>query len=664
MKIIVLQTGDTFEYAAAELKKYITQLSRGSIVPQIIWNGKENNEGQVIRLGLLGDFCLDESDLSDPVLEDIIDVDVENCSGYIGGSNPRSVLMGVYKYCTSAGCRFLRPGPDGDYVPYADLCHHAFRMRKKADYPFRGQCCEGAISYEHMKDTVYWLPKVGMNMYMIEGLIPYSYMHKWYGHIANTALRQKGQVTEKEMLREYICLLEQDIKRAGLQLHTLGHAWMFRKLGVESGPAEVQEAALREEDKPFLALVNGKRGLINGNNFFTHFCYSNPKARKILVDTIIEYVQERPYVDFVHVWLADATNNQCECDECRKLHPSDHYVRLLNEIDEALSELKLDTRIVFIGYVETERPPRELTLINPKRFVFLSAIGLHYEKGYKKIIEAPLDDEPEYRLNDFHPAPDTVRMKWRMDWKKVCRNIPNVIFEYRFYTDMYCDLGHMQISKETYRDMRDLADVGFEGCMNDQTHRMYLPTSLPLIVMGETLFDRTLDYEKLADDYFKGAFGEDGNRCRQYLETLSELLCPSNFRVGGNSGVEEAGLGNIETRRKSWINNPYVVKKAAQIPAHLVGFMPVIEKNIALATDPARMLSWRYLKYHSEICRYYGEVLLAGAKGNMDEARRRYFELEAYLSEHELEFHRGFDVFLYVRAMRLKLGLPFVPYYD
>ena len=106
------------------------------------------------------------------------------------------------------------------------------------------------------------------------------------------------------------------------------------------------------------------------------------------------------------------------------------------------------------------------------------------------------------------------------------------------------------------------------------------------------------------------------------------------------------------------------IKKAAQIPAHLVGFMPVIEKNIALATDPARMLSWRYLKYHSEICRYYGEVLLAGAKGNMDEARRRYFELEAYLSEHELEFHRGFDVFLYVRAMRLKLGLPFVPYYD
>ena len=129
MKIIAAQKNDTVAYAASELKKYITELSRGSIVPEIcpvdelpvlsvgMWTEKENS----IVLGLLEELALDTSDLTEPFIDDIIDVNVTNCNGYIAGSNPRSILMGVYKYCTSAGCRFLRPGADGDYVPFTDL---------------------------------------------------------------------------------------------------------------------------------------------------------------------------------------------------------------------------------------------------------------------------------------------------------------------------------------------------------------------------------------------------------------------------------------------------------------------------------------------------------------------------------------------------------------
>lgn len=678
MKIITVQRGITIEYAASELKKYVMELSRGSIIPKLCLQDtvafseamrQGQTEGELVTednivLGLLEELSLDTSDLSDPFVEDIIDVDIVNGVGYIAGSNPRSVLMGVYKYCTSAGCRFIRPGADGDYVPYADLMHHSFKYRKKADYPFRGECCEGTISYEHMRDTVYWLPKIGMNMYMIEGIVPYTYMHKWYGHVGNIKLRKKGQVTDSGMIYDYIRLLEQDIKKVGLQLHTLGHGWMFRKLGVETGPSEEQQQALREEDKKYLALVKGKRDLFGGSSFYTHFCYSNPEARKILIDTLVEYIQEKPYMDFVHVWLADAPNNQCECENCIKMHPSDHYVQLLNELDEALEQIKSEARIVFIGYVETERPPKKLTLRHPERFILLSAIGLHYEKGYKKITEAPLAEEPEYRINEFHPAPDTVRMKWRMDWKRACNHIPNVIFEYRYYTDMYCDLGHMQIAGETYRDMKDLAEVGFEGCMSDQTHRLYMPTALPMITMGETLFDRNLDFGKLTEEYFEGAFGAEGGLCRTYLEKLSELLCPSNFRVGGGSGVEEAGLGNIETQQMCWLNNKEVAEKAAQIPAHLADFLPVINRNMALATDPARQLSWRYLKYHSEICGYFAELLLAGATEGREAAVEKYYAIEEYLSEHEMEFHPAFDVLLYLRTLRLKLEMKMIDYYD
>ena len=72
------------------------------------------------------------------MIDDVCDVDIKNLSGYIAGSNERSVLMGVYKYFKSVGCRWVRPGDDGEYIAKADLMNHSFRFRKKADYPFRG----------------------------------------------------------------------------------------------------------------------------------------------------------------------------------------------------------------------------------------------------------------------------------------------------------------------------------------------------------------------------------------------------------------------------------------------------------------------------------------------------------------------------------------------
>lgn len=660
MKLILLQTGETFRYAAEELKKYITAMSRGTIVPEISLCGEESRT-EAITLGLLEDLNRDRSDLLDPFIEDIIDVDIAGGVGFIAGSNPRSVLMGVYKYCHSAGCRFLRPGPDGDYVPQADLRNHSFRYRKKADYPFRGQCSEGSVSYEHMRDTVYWLPKIGMNLYMIEGVVPYSYMHKWYGHVGNTRLRRAGQVTDYDMLLNYVNLLERDIKKAGLQLHTLGHGWMFSGLGVREGPPAAMKT-LPQEGKKHLAMLDGKRE-INKGFFYTHLCYSNPETRKYMVDTLMEYVRRKPHVDFLHAWLADSKNNHCECPECVKMHPSEFYMQFLNELDEALEAEGFRTRIVFIMYVDTERPPVIQKLKHPERFILLTAIGLHYDTGYD--IPAYEGQVPPFVRNQYKPPEAALRLKWHRDWKAHCDNIHSIIFEYRFYTDMYCDLGNMQISRETHRDMRSLDQtLGVQGCMSDQTHRMDIPTSLPLITMGQTLFDRDTDFEQLRDEYFAGAFGTDWQACRGYLQTLSELLCPSNYRVGGKNGVEEATFGDMELRKKGWIGNPLVAEKAARIPGVVEAFLPEIRRNISAATDPARLLSWQYLLYHGQIVTRFARILRAGGEGNMERARACYLELEAWLSEHEMEFHRGFDVFLFLRSLRFKVDLPNIPYYD
>ena len=667
MKILVIAKGECVDYAAEELKKYIVVMSCGEILPTIVRSACEpiSDGDAVIKLALLDELSLDTSDLDDPMIDDIIDVDIKDLSGYIAGSNQRSILMGVYRYCESAGVRYIRPGADGDYIPEADLYAHSFKMRKKADHPFRGECCEGAISYEHMRDTVYWLPKIGMNMYMIEGLVPYTYMHKWYGHVYNTKLRRAGQVTDYHMLEKYISRLERDVKRAGLQLHTLGHGWMFEKFGIHhtAGSIEAEKVAkLPDEQRNLLALVNGKRDLFANSTFFTHFCYSNPKARDILTDFMAEYAEKKPHVDFVHMWLADSVNNQCECEECRKHEPSDWYVMMLNELDEKLTAKNLDTKIVFIAYVDTIRPPKVLKLKNKRRFILLSAMGVFYEEGYKPVeCNEPI---PPYVRNKYVDFSEGQRMQCHKDWKDICGNIPSFIYEYRYYIDMYCDISHMKLSRETYRDMKALNSVNLEGCISDQTHRMYMPTSLPLITMGKTLFDKSTDFAQIKREHLEGSFGKDAHLVEEYLERLCELTSPSEFRISKHREIEEAGLSDTCFKYPCWKDNPTVADRAEMIPDHIDSFMPVIYDNIIDAIDPVRRQSWQYLEIHAQICRYHGRILQAGATGDMDKARRIFNELRDYISARELEFHNVFDLFLYLRAMSMKVGMGMPGYYE
>jgi len=645
MNIAHKSPNETVAYAAEELSKYLTMMC-----------------DDISASDVTIELSVDKSLTDDPFIDDVIDIDIKDGSGVITGSNERSVLQGVYVYLKSAGCMFIRPGKDGDYVPKRDMTKHTCNYHKKADYPFRGQCCEGAISYEHMRDTVYWLPKVGMNMYMIEGLVPYTYMHKWYGHVGNRFLREQGQITDYYMLEKEIDKLELDIKKAGLQFHSLGHAWMFEKLGVHHMPGKLEAEMLKEEDKKYLAEVDGVRGLHKNSTFFTHFCYSNPEARQILVDFCVEYAKKKPHVDFIHLWLADSTNNQCECENCIKKEPSDWYVILLNEVDAALTKEGLDTRIVLIMYVDTVRPPVTERLKNKKRFTMLAAIGSHYERGY--ITEEYKGDIPPFELNNYKPASTALYMHWYKEWRELCGGIHGIIFEYRFYTDHYCDPGYMRVTRETYRDMASLDSVGFAGCMNDQTHRCAMPTALPVAVMGETLFDKTLDLEKYTEAYFTAAFGKDGDKCRKYLEKLSELFSPANLRRGGKLGIEDEGIQSADGGIvKPWINNPQVAARASEIPALLADFLPVIDRNLEVG-DAAQRLSWRYLRYHSEICSYLAHIIALGANGDIEGARVILDKLEMHLSAVELEIHEAFDLFLFVKHVRAKLDLKMVNYYD
>ena len=114
MKIQILRDTETVRYAAEELQKYLSMVDE-SVKADIVTDSGD------IRLGILDDFGLDASDVNDSMIDDVVDVKIDSLCGYISGSNERSILFGVYKYLKSAGCRWVRPGADGNVIKLRNL---------------------------------------------------------------------------------------------------------------------------------------------------------------------------------------------------------------------------------------------------------------------------------------------------------------------------------------------------------------------------------------------------------------------------------------------------------------------------------------------------------------------------------------------------------------
>ena len=164
-----ITSNPTVDFAAEELKKYLRMMmpDAGEI---IIKYAPDATDG--FRLGLMADFSLDTSEATDLSLDDILHIDTDAMGGIIAGSNPRSVLLAVYKYLTLNGCRWLFPGIDGEFIPVKDV--EATKYHKMADCRYRGQCNEGAEFQPNMMEVIDFTPKIGMNVVMIEFENPYN----------------------------------------------------------------------------------------------------------------------------------------------------------------------------------------------------------------------------------------------------------------------------------------------------------------------------------------------------------------------------------------------------------------------------------------------------------------------------------------------------------
>lgn len=638
------QPSETLRYAAEELRKYLALMAGdGSEVRA----ARADERPFDIELGLFSDFSDSgaggAADL-DP-LDDAVDIRVRGGRGTITGSNPRSVLFAVYRFLEQNGCRWIRPGPDGEIVPRRSLELLEATVSERASSRFRGFNNCGAESLERIVEKIEWAPKVGLNTVLLEYLLSSTLQQNWYRHDVHSLSRPESR-SQAELL-SYHETAVREIKKRGLLLQAVGHGWTGAFFGLtdfecslhgglmKDLPREHYERKVPEEEKRFLALVKGERRFHDYGPLFTELCYGEPEVRRRLAARVADYAEAHPEVDILHFWLSDITNRFCECEQCRTTRPGDFYVMILNAIDEELARRGLATSIAFLLYHGLLWAPERQRLRNPDRFVLMLAPGgRRYHEAYALRGDESLLASFAYNANS---DPDDIRgfiaslEAWRSGFGG-----PGFVFDYHMCVYHYYDLGCLGFCSVLAEDLRRLAAIGLHGSVACQIVRSYSPTAYPLHLQARMLWNPRTDTDALAAEYFAAAFGDDGPACRTYLDELSARSHRDHFFC---ASAQQMASGGAE-----------VAADLARIPEVIERMRPVIERNLVTETDPCRKTSWALLHLHAEIALSLAHALRALAEGRQVLADIYYTRAVEYIVVNERRLEPYFDQYWFYMA--------------
>ena len=623
------------DYAAEELKKYLRMMMPEGGDVKIAYS-PEAKDG--LRLGLMQDFGLDVSDAEDVALDDIIYIDCDTKGGIIAGDNPRSVLLAVYEYLRRNGCRWLYPGVDGEYIPMKDI--EPVKYRHKPTMRYRGWCNEGAEFQQCMYDAIEFAPKVGLNVFMMEAHVPYDYYIRYYTHPNNSRHRAPEPVTHATIL-QWKRACESEISKRGLQFHDIGHGWTAYPFGIDvTADYETMkdDSVYGEGMLKYIAEVGGKRGIYQ-HFMNTNYCMSNPEARAIVTASLVDHATKHPNADYIHFWLSDGFNGHCECKECQKKTPADWYTIQLNEIDEALAEKGLDSKIVFIAYLDTVWAPLEEKIKNKDRFTMLMApISRTYSESVKKS-NKKYGTIPYKRNANVLPPTLGQYFEYYDEWKKMWEG-SDICYEYHFWRAQFYDIAGIELSKVVNGDVKAYHEIGIRGIIEDGSQRCFFPTGLLFYTYARTLFDSSLTADEIRDDYFSHVFGEGKAELEGYLEELSAAF--DIFYVMKRRSLDES---------ISPFYNPEKAKDFARVPEIVARGREIIKKyyNSDVRVQTAAV---RLLERHADFAIAYAKALYYKCQGDDKSATREYEKLIDEMGQRESEFEGWYDFNLSVLALR------------
>ena len=586
IKVLSEKENQTIEFAALELKKYLTKMTDETVDIYIVHNSSSIIYDNYINLGLYKEFDIRAFELDNYDIDDFIYVKISNLNGIISGPNPRSILFSVYRFLEESGCRWIRPGKDGELIPKSSIFSLCVEINEKASYRYRGYNTCGTYSIESFLDKIDWSAKMGINSIMNEFFLPVKAFGNYYNSQHNSI--QKHEKRSIGEIVSYHNMGISEIKKRGLIYNAVGHGWTGVALGMtEEETCEGGTDIVPDDKVQYLAQVNGNRKVNGGSLAHTNLCYGNSKAREMLVKAICDYAENHQYVDILHFWMADGINTHCECDMCKDTLPSDFYVMILNAVDEELTIRNLKIKIAFIVYTDNDWAPKKTSFKNQDRFIMLFTNHTrNFQNAY--VYESKTATIPPYSRNKnpilFEPESFYVVLN---EWRKWFQG-DSFIWDFHYTNYHFLDQGQYYGNWVMEEDIKRLRKININGSLTCSILRTHFPTSFPIYLFAKMHWNAELSMEQLANEYYQAAFGGDWELCLEYMKNLSEKLNPFNI-VPFTKDLTPYSDSREEVIAKLY-EVPYIVEK----------YRRSIEKN-ALCSNKTHALSWKYIFIHMEM---------------------------------------------------------------
>ncbi len=637
MRITVAKIGknETVAFAAAELKRLLGAMDQSLTVDIRRYESFDPEVKGVIWVGL--DGSLKRS------LDETVSIKVKDGDGIITGSNECAVLIGIYRFMFELGCRFIRPGMDGEKIPERSLSASDLTVDvfEAASYRHRSVCIEGSVSFDHVYNMIDWLPKVGMSGYFMQFFTPSTFFKRYYRRFyENEADRDfKNELTDDDVDAMW-AVLEEEISKRALKFHAVGHGWTCVPFGIQASGWEEYTKEIPEETRQLFAELSGERK-IHQNPLNTNLCYSNPVVQNRMTDAITEYCKTHPAVNYLHFWMADADNNHCECENCVKKLPSDFYVDMLNMLDKKLTAAGVDTKIVCLIYVDLLWEPQESKIENPDRFVLMFApITRTYSAALNDFDKTQKVELAPYKRNDnkmpSSVAENVLRLK---KWQETHLADDSFDFDYHLMWDFMLDAGGEDIARVAHTDIKNCDNLGINGYISCQLQRNAFPSPFAMTAIARTMWDSNTDLEALRRKVYAATFGEKAvDTLCEYFSTLSDC-----FKMGVIRDQVPYDSEEVKSDMKR-------AQKAMD------DFKAVIDANLD-KEDPCQKDSWMYLKHHREMYSLIAQSIYERLCANYEKANELKDKAIHYGFVHEDEVQPVLDTMFFSRMMNERINV-------
>lgn len=615
IRLCKVSLDETVTFAAEELKKYLYLIDENITVSIFTYEKLSESHSDCIWLSVDTERA---PKVKDARYDDAFSINIKDNAGYIAGTNPVSLLIGVYKLIKELGVKFIRPGREGEVIEKKTITSINCEISESASYRFRGINLDCTGTIETCVDFIDWLPKEGMNHYFFEYMKPYSKILSSYKELEEIdAIAAFKTVTE-------------EAKKRGLKRHGVGHGWHLLALGF----TETEKASnttidkLTPEQIDCLALRDGKRSVyIDHNLFGTQLCYSKKHLRDRMNEEIVKYLKANPEVDYLHFWLADGLNNHCECEDCKKHRPSDWYVMILNDLDRRLKEENITSRIVCLIYVDLLWEPKEFKIENPDRFILMFApITRTYDTSYTDIND-PNAKKMDYERNKLiWPRTASENALYLKDWREHQLKGDSFIFDYHLMWNQYKEPGYRNLSRVIYEDMKNLENLGLGGSVSCEVFTCQFPHDFPHRIMARTLWNKNVDYDAEEKKCFEEHYGEDYEKVFEYFDGVSSAFKIIYDYYKDAEGTKEAQISLYE--------------KAVALSEKI---KPVIAENLEKDLPRAVRISWKMLSLHSDYIVPFAKAYCEKYQGRGDEAKTALDEFDAVCERINEDFRKYFS---------------------